>query len=548
MVYNGLLSAGCAPCRKAKKRCGREQPVCVRCERLKLTCSGYKTATAGFQNYHRFRFEDENRTQALSVADPTQTDPTKPCAVWAEHKSADAHSPSPDIDSPKNDSHSEAVFESRGSESFWSQTARVPPISASAGINRVSSQDITIVAINSFQEHFVSAKYGFWKTIEAQAMQPGTTSTLDLAIRACGIAALPRNQSIATLKVFARGLYAEAVRLLNRDLSDATRRSTDETLIAVVALGYYETIAGEGLQYWTTHITSASRLLQLRGREQLGSPRGRMIFRETASQILSACLCTSTEPPAFLGDWEREVDNLSSEIQTKRPPDSLTDICFSYATLKANLQRETITQEDAMLQTSRIDARLTQWSIDALASDVSWNFSQVYVTDSRHVWNGLVHVYNNYLTWGAWMTYRILRILLSRNQEVICLHSQLPPADKEEILLAIRSIRHQTSDDICAAIPSALGKMALAKDSSCCLIDAHSIIWPLYLAGICVLERVQLHLHDPLSPSPQSTCAASAQYAWILDRLDYVRSICGIELANHLKAVLGQHDPWFEQL
>src|ERR1700753_2515155 len=39
-TYRGKLSSGCDSCRKAKKRCGLEQPSCARCVKLKKICSG----------------------------------------------------------------------------------------------------------------------------------------------------------------------------------------------------------------------------------------------------------------------------------------------------------------------------------------------------------------------------------------------------------------------------------------------------------------------------------------------------------------------------
>lgn len=70
-------------------------------------------------------------------------------------------------------------------------------------------------------------------------------------------------------------------------------------------------------------------------------------------------------------------------------------------------------------------------------------------------------------------------------------------------------------------MPSALGHQAPSGDSSCCLIDAHAVIWPLYLAGNCALERVREE-EASIEPGLQCLFDAAAQSAWILGRLDYV--------------------------
>ena len=81
---------------------------------------------------------------------------------------------------------------------------------------------------------------------------------LDLAIRACGIASLDNVQRLVKGREYSRTLYGEALRHLNANLRDAKASKTDDSLVAVAMLGYYEvsTTSAQIDLHLTLHRTS----------------------------------------------------------------------------------------------------------------------------------------------------------------------------------------------------------------------------------------------------------------------------------------------------
>lgn len=229
-----------------------------------------------------------------------------------------------------------------------------------------------------------------------------------------------------------------------------------------------------------------------------------------------------------------------------RPTDSLTNVCFDFAVLRAKIRQDLINRTAASREAIELDARLLRWSNDALLMDDSWTYCCEFVIDSPHIWNGVIHTYGNDLAWGAWMTFRMMRILVSRTQEMVSPLSQLPEKERRERACWDRTVRRQMTDDICAAVPARLCSAGSTEDPACPLIDAYSVIWPLFLAGACSVERLSVEAGDADSfaaYSARHTCAANAQSAWILARLKDVSARYGVDLGQSMATALGKADP-----
>lgn len=85
-----------------------------------------------------------------------------------------------------------------------------------------------------------TAKSGHWTILREHAGSFQQSRVVDLAIKACGMAALDNVQAIPRGRHYARALYGEAVTHLNAALRDPRRCKTDESLMVVALLGYYE--------------------------------------------------------------------------------------------------------------------------------------------------------------------------------------------------------------------------------------------------------------------------------------------------------------------
>lgn len=554
MVYRGKPSAGCEHCRKAKKRCTLEQPACERCVKLKKQCSGYRDTT-------QLQIQDESESvrQKAIRSKAKQYPPTTTTVI---RQNAEHGYPTPGTTNSDSSSGSDLqqslTFDVGANDFFYddlddvdeddswlnadgSSTELVPMVPF--GMASLLKPNPEQLATNFFFKQFTSS--GHWQFLHMYARQPKMDPCLDLAMRACGMAALDNIEHVAMGKDYARTMYVEALGLLNTALRDPKRSKTDEALIAVAMLSYYENLtcdSRESIQSWKAHISGATQLLKIRGRDQFKSPVGRMLFRETRAQIMIHCIWDDIHPPSFLWEWEGELEKQTPDLKWIKPADTLTKICFDFAELRANMRYKSISDAMAAEEASDIDSRMIQWSIDAMNAGEMWRYYDIEVPDSPHVWNGIVHAYSGHPAPNVWNTFRSIRIMVVRTQELLCHRFQFSDGEREEQTRYFRKVRRQMTDEICAGIPSALGHASPAYNSPCTLISAYSSIWPLFFAGTCALERVSFtawqSAQEGKAPSLHQTSAASAQAAWILGRLEYISTNVGLKWANGIAAVL----------
>ena len=166
-----------------------------------------------------------------------------------------------------------------------------------------------------------------------------------------------------------------------------------------------------------------------------------------------------------------------------------------------------------MHEINEIDRRMIQWSIDTMAHDEAWRYYDLQVDDSPHVWNGMVHAYAGLPAPGVWNSYRSIRIMVTRTQELMSQRFNPSPADQAAARTYFRAVRRQLTDEICATIPCCLGQAQPAFSSPCVLITAYNSIWPLFFAGTCVLERIGGRWPSKDSASSADTPSSSSSAA-----------------------------------
>lgn len=287
MVYRGKPSAGCENCRKAKKRCTLEQPACARCVKLNKPCSGYRDTT-GLQIQDETlsvtRKAERKQTQHSLAPTPvpshlkSRTATPAPEPTWIVQASgsklssaSSAQRLSPDygetahtsasegyatpmgVPTPRTD-HSDSSSSSEGTiEVFRESNALSPTFEDSTANFWPTDSDFEHewtslpgmlhpnpdeVAVSYFLNCFTAS--GHWDYILKYAAVPRLDPCLTMAIKACGMAALENVRQIPRGKEWSRSLYMNAIGLLNDALRDPKRSKTDESLIAVTMLSFFE--------------------------------------------------------------------------------------------------------------------------------------------------------------------------------------------------------------------------------------------------------------------------------------------------------------------
>jgi hypothetical protein len=133
------------------------------------------------------------------------------------------------------------------------------------------------VATSYFFSQF-TAPNGHWTVIRHRAEARQLEPVLDLGLRACGMAALNNVKGGNEGLVRSRMLYAQALGLLNAALRDPYHCKTDQSLMAVTLLGFYENLtcdSRQSIMSWKAHTSGATQLLKLRGRAQFDTLTGR---------------------------------------------------------------------------------------------------------------------------------------------------------------------------------------------------------------------------------------------------------------------------------
>lgn len=259
---------------------------------------------------------------------------------------------------------------------------------------------------NYFFSNFTSDN-GHWSVLRNYEKRAELNPLLGYAIKACGLAALDNVHGVQMGRSYSRMLYARALTLLNKALRDPRQCKSDESLIAVAMLGYFENItcdSKESIASWKAHIQGATQLLKLRGKAQFNSAFGRMLFRENRAQFLIRCIWDDLEPPAFLIDWNDDLRRLSDELQWIGPADELTMLTFEFAQLRYELRVRKVSYNDAIATASDIEMRMSQWAVELMKTNPFWQYRQVEVPDSPEVWNGQCHIYNGHPTASVWGT------------------------------------------------------------------------------------------------------------------------------------------------
>jgi len=288
MVYRGKPSAGCENCRKAKKKCTLEQPACTRCVKLNKQCSGYRDTT-GLQIQDETlsvtRKAERKNAQASFMVTPatpqpkTQTATPAPDHTWdveasrsqtvsddfllpatygiskrntpsllSTRASTPVGIPTPRTTHSESSSSSEGTIElprdedayatafDAGSTQQWPSDSRYT--TAMSSLPRSIGPKADEVAVSYFLNCFTAS--GHWDYILNYAALPSLDPCLTLAIKACGMAAFENIRNVPLGREWSRNMYLKAIGLLNEALRDPKRSKSDESLIAVSMLSFFE--------------------------------------------------------------------------------------------------------------------------------------------------------------------------------------------------------------------------------------------------------------------------------------------------------------------
>ncbi|KAK4556885.1 hypothetical protein LTR86_005866 [Recurvomyces mirabilis] len=402
---------------------------------------------------------------------------------------------------------------------------------------RRPSQDQETMARSYFYNHFVAADHFDF------LLEYDIDDFLLTPIIACGLAAISNITSDTPLRNTARKYYVDAITALNEVLKDPILVREDRTLIAIMLLSLHEPLwldSNHAVHSWDQHMNGAVQVLQLRGQAQLRTEFGRMLFRELRKNILLHALFAEQRVPQFVVSWSEIIAANESE----RLRDDLSLLTARLASLKASFADRSLRDDILEPEAATIEADLLGWSDRMRQADEQGRPQRNPSTSPLHSARQTPTPPVENRSWNFW---RCLRILLSRVQEAVYRRSwphltQVPPSPQH-----YREIRESMTSDICAGVAQRAGDDVSAKVRPGSVAAGLLSIWPLHIAGTCLLEELAesgttpggsrtLLLNVPLHIDPNN--ATSVQLAWVIRRLDHIGGNYGIQWAYLIRRLL----------
>ncbi|PYH91599.1 hypothetical protein BO71DRAFT_359062 [Aspergillus ellipticus CBS 707.79] len=474
MVYRGKPSLGCALCRKRRLTCDQRRPSCSQCLRVNQECSGYRDPGT------------------LRICNQT----------------------------------TEVAVKAQGQRKSISPAKQPPPTTAPilpppTSIDQRALSYIFTYYVGTIQNQGILSYL-------PDILNSTPSSALQATIRAVGLASLSK---VPELRRSAAEEYGIALRATNEALRDPVSVKSDSTLGAVVLLSFYELItcnASDLMNKWKNHIQGATKLLELRGEEQLSSHIGLELFTTVRLQhvISSIFFRISTH------DTQR-LASLSQLARTKR--DEHTQHIETFYSILLQLSTLSIKVDNAhrnpdpiknlsslITQSLHIDTALETW---ATSLGPFWQYTTIDDPRSHfgttHTYFPLhgdkYHIYHNVHIASLWNQYRQTRVVLNQMIKTMSLRlwtleNQAAPEYQRTVMQSTAVIK-QMVVDICDSTPYNFtsGEVGFG--------GANRLMWPLFIAG-------------------NSTERGSATRAWILQTLDVIGRTTGIQQAVGMAQLL----------
>ncbi|POS68691.1 hypothetical protein DHEL01_v212915 [Diaporthe helianthi] len=294
MVNTGKPSGGCKLCRARRIKCDETKPFCLKCQKSKRQCPGYRDPFDGkirdetqstIRKFKRTRIVIEKeqvlKDQALleQIKDDEGEDVKANAAEWKcgyfeNRRGSDSGSSSTSITSSTSDNSWEMKH-----EDYFSSL--VTPIEQQATCYLLS--DYVLVS------EMPGGRRGFYKFAYKILTKGDPSRCLLSAFKAVSFVALASRPNSHHLMIEAESHYSKALREVNKAIQDRAQVKSDQTLGAVLLLAFYETLAStrERLDEYVNHIKGAAQLVKMRGPKQQETDEGAEMFAMTRNQFLA---------------------------------------------------------------------------------------------------------------------------------------------------------------------------------------------------------------------------------------------------------------------
>ncbi|TVY43333.1 White-opaque regulator [Lachnellula occidentalis] len=271
MVNTGKPSKGCYLCRARRIKCDEGKPGCMRCQKVKRVCPGYRDVfDLNLRDETKSTKQKLNNRMIINARSSDSSQDIVNGSRLAERPEIITDSSSFGIISPTSDTSS------------W-----MSPASAHHHGGVICSQISTPIdqqATCFFLANFVllpaqNTMRGYFDFI-LPLLKGKPDPCLSLAFAAVATASLGTRPNSKALLPQADLFYVKALTKINATLRDARTASSDSTLAAVLLLSFFEQVTSPRIshQAWNSHVDGAVALLKARGPENFQTRRRRDIW------------------------------------------------------------------------------------------------------------------------------------------------------------------------------------------------------------------------------------------------------------------------------
>ncbi|KAH8894488.1 hypothetical protein GQ53DRAFT_744675, partial [Thozetella sp. PMI_491] len=354
MPNSKKLPTVCHACRSRRAKCDKKRPGCTQCLRKFIQCPGYFNPTELYvrdqtqfvtRKARKCPLRLPRRLSSLSLPSTASTVQECPCS-------------SPRVQSRTRSSPRPAV---RGGPQTGSDEATGNPISY---VTESLSQPIELVTITFFLHRYVPNSR-FSTILGPSFIAPflAASTPTSSALAAVSLAYFSIEHSSPSAHRSADTHYCVALRHTNAWLSEPAQALLDGTLLAVLLLGLFESLALRGrraLASWFTHAHGTLSLLRLRGSARLESACERALLAIAADNIRMGCIIRAEPVPSDLAILEAQARLKDSTAcgPALRPNRSLVQFMDQFVALRIALQAPSGTERkytDLVRQARRLD-------------------------------------------------------------------------------------------------------------------------------------------------------------------------------------------------
>ncbi|KAH7007070.1 hypothetical protein EDB80DRAFT_718179 [Ilyonectria destructans] len=430
MGYYGVVSKGCERCRRRKVKCDQRKPACLKCQKSKIQCPGYR-------DLDQVLFRDESER---IIRKARQLDLPQPALAQ------------------------EVIATSNYLLKSGLATGCEPPqTSPPLGISYPPSQPVNNLGASFFFTKYTFNEVPFCGDYHDWLTQSyfNDGSVLQAAIEAVGMAGISNVSYAPNVASRAKEQYCKAVTAVNLALGDPVQAAADSTLMAVILLGLFETVNFETLDrydYWAAHVKGATALLALRGQEQFTRKRGGLLYILIRSQIISACTQQHMPVPQALVQATRDFQDSIIRQQWQRSNvasrGSVCQISFRIVNLGAVFANREITDLDVIRDMAlEIDRDLEAWREGAPSG---WAYTRIDASETNPgtFFDTHIHVYPSLWIAEAWNNWRALRIVVNK---IIYQCETCSDASCDARQSVALSTIQELSTDMCISISSFMG-------------------------------------------------------------------------------------------